>query len=251
MNNSYCVCTMPNTYSNYVGHWDNFKDTGFSLEWISDVTKDPSFDVGFTYTEDDIRRNLNFTKDVSKGHYWNGQGNRNVVWFYAHFRMLNYYISNPNYDYYWFFDDDVRSDNWVEFFKGFEDVDDDFISYFIFKHPNVESQINVPKIDGRTHSGEGWFNRFPGHGDQLPNSCKEMFGSFFPVVRYSKRSMEELLKINNEGYDGYSEGFVPTLLNERGMKMSSLINADDTSNYYNVNEVNLLHKNIRTSWSWI
>jgi len=78
-----------------------------------------------------------------------------------------------------------------------------------------------------------------------------MFGSFFPVVRYSKRSMEELLKINNEGYDGYSEGFVPTLLNERGMKMSSLINADDTSNYYNVNEVNLLHKNIRTSWSWI
>ena len=113
MNNSYCVCTMPNTYKYYVGHWDNFKDTGFNLEWISDVTKDPSFDVGFRYTEDDIRRNLNFTKDVSKAHYWNGQGNRNVVWFYAHFRMLNYYISNPNYDYYWFFDDDVKSSNWV------------------------------------------------------------------------------------------------------------------------------------------
>ena len=165
--------------------------------------------------------------------------------------MLNYYISNPNYDYYWFFDDDVKSSNWVEFFKGFEDVDDDFLSYFIFKHPNVESQIGVPKIDGETHSGEGWFSRFPGPGDQLPDSCKEMFGSFFPVVRYSKRSMEELLKINNEGYDGYSEGFVPTLLNERGMKMSSLINADNTSNYYDVNEVNLLHKNIKTPWSWI
>ena len=78
-----------------------------------------------------------------------------------------------------------------------------------------------------------------------------MFGSFFPVVRYSKQAMEELLKINNEGYNGYSEGFVPTVLNEKGMKISSLIKSDDTSDYYDVDKVNLLHKNIRTTWSWI
>jgi hypothetical protein len=243
---------MPNAYPSYRSHWDNFKDTGYDLQWISDVTRDPNFDVGFTYTEDDVRKNLNFKKEgVSRKHYWNAQGNRTILWFYAHFRMMNYYISNPNYDYYWFFDDDVRADNWVEFFKGFENVDDDFISYFIFKHPSVETQPNVPKINSKTHSGEGWFNRFPGDGDELPNNCNEIFGSFFPVVRYSKRAMEELVKINNQGYSGYSEGFVPTVLNSLGYKISSLINSDDTSNYYDVDKVNLLHKNIRTTWSWI
>ena len=36
-----------------------------------------------------------------------------------------------------------------------------------------------------------------------------------------------------------------------GFKLSSLINSDNTSNYFNVNEVNILHKNIKVNWEWI
>jgi hypothetical protein len=241
---------MPNTYDHYRVHWDNFFETGNELTFISDVTKDPSFNVGFTYTEEDVRRNLNFTKELSKMHFWNSVGNRNIVWFYAHFRMLNYYMSNPNHDYYWFFDDDVRMDNWVEFFKGFENEDSDFISYFIFKNKNVENQPHVPKIDDQTFSNDQWFHRFPGDGDVLPDH-HQLFGSFFPVVRYSKAAMDKLLEIHRSGFDGYSEGFVPTVLNQHGMKLSTLINPDNTSRFFDVNVVNIKHKNITVSWSWI
>lgn len=251
MNNCYCVCTMPNTYPSYVRHWDNFEETNFKLEWVSDITQDPDFNVGFTYTEQDVKNNLNFDREVSKSHFYSGGGKRNIIWFYAHFRMMNYYLSNPNYDYYWFFDDDVRADNWVDFFKGFENVNDDFISYFVFKNEMVEDQPHVPKIDSRTHSGGGWFLRFPGDGDLLPDTCTNIFGSFFPIVRYSKRAMEELVKLNEQGYSGYSEGFVPTVLNDLGLKVSTLINSDDTSDFFDVDKVNIKHKNIKVKWEWI
>ncbi len=66
-----------------------------------------------------------------------------------------------------------------------------------------------------------WLERFPGDGDTLPDGITEWFGSFFPTVRYSNRSMKKLLELNNQGYHGYGEGFVPTVLNQCGMKITS------------------------------
>jgi len=251
MNNVYCVCTTPNAYHQYVRHWDTFKETGKELRWLCDITNNKDFKLDFDYSENDIRRNLNFNKIISTKHYWNCVGNRNIIWFYAHFRMLNFYLENRDYDYYWFFDDDVKADNWVEFFKGFENDDSDFISYFIFKNKNVESQPNVPKIDERTFSNQQWFNRFPGDGDVLPQETKELFGSFFPVVRFSKKAMETLLKTHSSGYDAYSEGFVPTILNSVNYKLTSLYTPENTSKFFNDEIVNLKHKNIKIEWSWI
>lgn len=251
MNNVYCVCTTPNTYGSYVSHWDKFKDTGNELRWLCDITKNKDFKLDFDYTEDDIRKNLNFNKILSTKHYWNSVGNRNIIWFYAHFRMLNFYIQNPEYEYYWFFDDDIKSDNWVEFFKGFENDDSDLISYFIFKNKDVESQNNVPKIDEKTFSNDQWFFRFPGDGDILPKEINELFGSFFPIVKLSNRSMKKLLELNNEGLHGYSEGFVPTMLNHHGMKLNTIIQPNNTSLFFDVNKINILHKNIKVTWEWI
>jgi hypothetical protein len=165
--------------------------------------------------------------------------------------MLNFYIQNPEYDYYWFFDDDIKSDNWVEFFKGFENDDSDLISYFIFKNKDVESQNNVPKIDERTFSNDQWFFRFPGDGDILPKEINELFGSFFPIVKLSNKGMKKLLELNNEGLHGYSEGFVPTMLNHHGMKLNTIIQPNNTSLFFDVNKINLLHKNIKVTWEWI
>jgi hypothetical protein len=251
MNNIHCVCTTPNIFPNYVNEWNNFPKDKKSLIWISDITNDLSFDVGFKFTEQDIRNEFNFNVEVSKNHFWNSYGNRNIVWFFAHLRMLYFYVKNPNYDFYWFFDDDIKMTNWDKFFEKTDKDDSDFLSYFCFKKSGVTSQDNVLTIDDKTYSKNDWFNRFPGDGDVLPDNTNEMFGSFFPTTRFSNRALSKLLKIHKDGYYAYHEGFVPTVLNKYGFKLGSLINSDNTSNYFNVNEVDILHKNIKITWEWI
>jgi hypothetical protein len=251
MNNVYCVCTTPDIYENYVSNWSNFNETGKELKWLCDVTNNKDFKLDFDYTEEGIRNNLNFDKSISHYHFWNSGGRRNIIWFYPHFRMLNFYLKNPNYDYYWFFDDDVKCSDWVEFFKGFEQDNTDFLAYFIFKSKNVESQKNIPKIDDRTHSKEMWFSRFPGDGDILPKEINEFFGSFYPIVRYSNKAMEALLNIHNQGFYGYSEGYVPTILNYLGLSLSTIFNPESESNYFNNSISNVTHKGSKINWSWI
>ena len=60
MNNIHCVCTTPDIYGSYVNHWKNFPTDKKELIWLSDITKDSSFEVGFKYTEQDIRNEFNF-----------------------------------------------------------------------------------------------------------------------------------------------------------------------------------------------
>jgi len=251
MNNIYCVCTTPEMYPHYQQHWSNFKNSNRDFIFISDNTKDISFDIGFTFDENDLKVNLNFNNTPSTMNYWNCLGTRNISWFYGHLRMLNFYISNPNYDYYWFFDDDIKMDNWDGFFNGFEKDDSDFISYFCFKNKGVLSQSNIHTTDERMFSNDEWFKRFPGHGDVLPKDVSEYFGSFFPTTRFSNRALKQLLKDNENNFHGYHEGFVPTMLNYHGMKLNTIIQPDNTSLIFDVNSVNILHKNIKITWEWL
>lgn len=251
MNNIHCACTTPNVYWNYHSHWSNFPRDRRKLIWVSDVTTDPNFNLDFNYTESDLRKEFNFNINPSNKNYWNFNGNRNIVWFFAHLRMLYFYIKNPNYDFYWFFDDDIKMKNWDLFFDGTDNDDSDFLSYFCFKNSGVKSQTNVPIIDEKTFSKLGWFNRFPGHGDVLPEKTNELFGSFFPTTRFSNKSLSVLLEVHKKGFYGYHEGFVPTLLNKEGLKLNTIIKPDNTSNFFDVNEVDILHKHIKINWEWI
>jgi hypothetical protein len=165
--------------------------------------------------------------------------------------MLNYYIQNPNYDYYWFFDDDVKVGNWDLFFEGTDKDDSDFLGYIVFKDSNVITQEKIPVIDNRTTSQHMWFERFPGDGDILPDDINEKFGSFFPTNRFSNRAMKKLLEIHEEGLHGYSEGFVPTMLNKYGYTLNTIIKSDNTSDFFDVDQVNIQHKNIKINWEWI
>jgi hypothetical protein len=248
MNSVYCVCTIPETYPAYENNWKNFPK---NIVWVTDNTKNENFNLGFTYTEKKLRDQLTFTGDVSKRHYWNSYGNRNIIWFFAHFRMLNYYIQNPDYEYYWFFDDDVKVENWDLFFEGTDKDDSDFLAYIVFKDSNVNSQESIPVIDNRTTSQHMWFERFPGDGDILPDDINEKFGSFFPTNRFSNRAMKKLLEIHEEGLHGYSEGFVPTMLNKYGYTLNTIIKSDNTSDFFDVDQVNIQHKNMKINWEWI
>ena len=97
MNNVYCVCTTPDVYPVYANHWENFPK---EITWVSDITKDSSFNLGFNYTEKELRENLNFYGDVSKRHYWNSYGNR--IYFFILIRTpsrgnsLFIFFNSPN-----------------------------------------------------------------------------------------------------------------------------------------------------------
>lgn len=247
-----CICTVSHEHNNLFTEWNKMiTKEGYDKFVLTDITNNDHVKDGFIYSESDVRRNLNFPHEVSKRHYWNSYGNRNIIWFYAHLRMLNFYVANPNYEYYWFFDDDVKMDNWNDFLTETDKDDSDFISYFIFKKPGVVSQPKIPVIDNRTVSQHMWFERFPGDKDTLPSDVTEYFGSFFPTTRYSNRAMKKLLEVNNEGYFGYGEGFVPTVLNHYGMTLNTLIKSDNTSDLFNNVENKVLHKNIIINWEWI
>jgi len=247
-----CMCTMSHKDNRLDEHWfPLINQFNYDKELIIDCSKDNSFKSGFTFTEESLRKDLNFEHSVSKRHYWNSFGNRNIVWFHAHLRMLNFFLKYPNYDYYWFFDDDVKIDNWDLFLKETDEDTSDFISYFIFKKPGVKSQLNVPVIDDRTTSSHMWLERFPGDGDTLPGGITEWFGSFFPTVRFSNRAIRTLLDVHNEGYHGYGEGFVPTVLNQKGLTLTSLITPEGTSNLFNFENNKIWHKGIIVDWKWI
>jgi hypothetical protein len=248
--NCYGICFTPETYNSYKDKWSYFDGNKDSYLIVDNSTNNQLDYDCFTYTEKDIRKNFNFNLEVSKNHYWNSYGNRNIVWFYAYLRMINFYLSHPNYEYYWFFDDDVYCDNWDEFIKGFDNEDSDFLSYFLFKNSDVDSYPLVPKADYNMHSGPDWFRRFPGEQDMLDNA-KEYFGSFFAIVRYSNKAMKELINLTKNGFSGYGEGFVPTSLAKLGYKINTIYNNDNTSNYFDVDRVNVIHKNQKINWEWL
>lgn len=247
-----CMCTMSQPYNNLDKNWkEKIKLKNYDKFLIIDTSKDQTFKEGFTFTEDELRRNLNFYQEVSNKHYWNSEGNRNIIWFYAHLRMLYFYTKNPTYKYYWFFDDDITITDWDNFLENTDKDTSDFISYFIFKDDNVKDQPQIPIIDYRTTSKDMWFKRFPGHGDMLPENTTNLFGSFFPTVRYSNKAMGILLDLHKKGYYAYGEGFVPTVLNLHGCKLNTLIKSDNTSDLFDNTNNLVLHKNHKIDWEWI
>jgi hypothetical protein len=252
MNNCYGVCFNNATIDSFLHNWKKFlnRDNSFAIIDNQGAAVSITQSNIFSYNEASLRNSLNITHDVSKRHYWNSQGNRNIIWFYAHFRMLNFYLSHPNYDYYWFFDDDVDCTNWDEFFKNVK-YDSDFLAYFVFKKDGVTSQPLVSCIDSRTHSGQGWFERFPGDGDKLPEVNNQIFGSFYPVVRYSNKALNALKLLNEQGYHGYSEGFVPTVLNNLGFTLDTLYTPENVSRHFDIDSVKITHKHQTINWQWL
>lgn len=247
MLNKYIVATCDYTHEAWAQHWNNFP---YELDWLYHTEKQHDEEPNtIFYSEQQLRDELDFRGDVSKYHYWNSQGNRNIIWFYAHFRMMYYYNRFPNADYYYFFDDDVKCDNWEEFLGGFKDNSADFISWFV--HQKEDYKQHIPTIDKDTTSQHMWFERFPGDNDILPEGITEWYGSFFPIVRISNKAMKTLHKQLSLGYHGWHEGFVPTILNKEGYTMESLYQKDGSSNIYDVNKIDVKHKHANIRWDWI
>jgi hypothetical protein len=244
-NTIFGVSTCPQTHDGWEHHWKSFP---YKFNWMWDEN-DGKEGKGFRYTEEELKANLPFFGEVSKKHYWNSYGNRNIIWFYAHFRMIWFWRNSPKKDWYWFFDDDVTCNDWEGFIDAFKNVDTDFLSWFVFSKEDYGKGIEP--LDERTTSQHMWFERFPGDGDKLGFHVHQMYGSFFPAVRYSWTALNTLNELFKFDSVGYSEGFVPTMLNYYNHSLGSIFQSDGTSKYYDVNKINLKHKHQNIGWGWI
>lgn len=228
---------------------DNFfvlfdNQLGMDSEIVSEAYKS---DVCL-YDDGDFKR-LGFDRPIDARHRWGNH--QNPKYFYAHFRMLVFYLKNPGFEYYWFFDDDVSFDgNIKSLLCSYESVSDDFLAIQAFKKEEYPEFPRVSRINSRMLGSHGrWLDLCPGPGDMFDNFSVHM-GSFFPVVRFSNRSMNHLLKMHLAGHYGYSEGFVPTSLASSGFQVSSMM--DEFDNFFVENDDCVLyHKGGRFTWEWL
>jgi hypothetical protein len=204
----------------------------------------------FTYTPGDFLIN-SFNRPIDKNHSWGGHQNPN--YFFAHFRMLLFFLKNPTFDYYWFFDDDVSFEGDLKnFLKDYERVDDDFIAVQVFKKEDYPEFPRISKQSNKmTGSGGHWLDRTPGPGDVYKLPMKYHLGSFYPIVRYSNKAMQYLIELNKQNYYGYSEGFVPTMLANGGYKVASMLSEDDKFFIKPSVECKISHKGMEFPWSWL
>ena len=254
------LCTYQKTFS---GDWHNniftFRDQKFPIFELAfdnqvamkaDEVSAKYQGIPVTLFDDAFFVEHNFNRLINHTHRWGNH--QNPKYFYAHFRMLSYYIKNPNYKYYWFFDDDVTfSGDLKKLLNDYELYADDFVAIQAFKkeaYPEL-SRVSVVS-DKMKGSGGRWLDYAPGAGDNYKSVYRHL-GSFFPVVRFSNKALEHLNNLNKEGFFGYSEGFVPTALASDGFYVSSML--DDNDKYFIKTNSNCIirHKGATFTWSRI
>lgn len=203
-------------------------DSQFDVQPLLDYVQDNVI----LYSTENIRDTFNFHIEASDKHWWNNGGGRNIIWFYPHFRMMYFYKIHPEYEYYWFFDEDVTfpENHLYDIVNSHADLDHDCMITYLFSDINNENTSQVPVVDENMVSYHSlnhyWLSHYPGPGDIQPEDVKEKYGSYFPIVRLSNKAMRVLVEEHEKGFYGYSEGYVPTILNHRGLKLYSIYNKD-------------------------
>jgi hypothetical protein len=201
------------------------------------------------YDDDDFIKH-NFNKPINHNHRWGSH--QNPKYFYAHFRMLVFYLKNPDFDHYWFFDDDVDFDGDMKLFlDNYKNQNEDFLAIQAFKKEDYLEFPKISIINNRMKGSHGnWLEWSPGPGDNFESKSRHI-GSFFPIVRFTKNAMNYLLDLHREGFYGYSEGFVPTSLASSGFSVASIM--DEFNNFFIENNTNckLYHKGSEFTWEWL
>lgn len=121
-----------------------------------------------------------------------------------HFPLFQYYQNNPNYDYYWCIEDDVRfNGEWSMFFESLSKrkPNTDFLSCHI---RNYEDEPNWHWWETLKHSS----------GERIPLQMR--LRSFNPIFRISNRALSYLRDLFLSGWSGHHEVTIPTLLNLGG-----------------------------------
>jgi hypothetical protein len=117
------------------------------------------------------------------------------------------------------------------FIEKHKSLDHDCMITYLFGNINQPIQEGALSMDvnmGSYHSHDhNWLTHYPGPGDIHPDGVNETYGSYFPLVRLSKKALDVLVEEHLKGNYGYSEGYVPTILNHKGLSLYSIYNPDN------------------------
>ncbi|WP_209332810.1 DUF3405 domain-containing protein [Lunatimonas salinarum] len=106
-----------------------------------------------------------------------------------HFPLLKFYLSHPNYDYYWCIEEDVDfSGDWRAFFEAFSSVGADFISSHIRRY---QDEPEWP-----------WWSALAHPYFVIPQ--KQRIRSFNPIYRISRAGLELLHKALSSNKPAFS-----------------------------------------------
>jgi hypothetical protein len=125
---------------------------------------------------------------------------------HTHFPLLQFFRDNPDFDYYWVIEYDVRfSGDWRFFFESFEDTKQDFLTCHICDH-----------------ASEPDWAFWPLHHPRKSIPLSERLSSFNPIYRLSKASLSFLHQSLRDGWCGHFEVLLPTLLHHNGFTIMDI-----------------------------
>jgi hypothetical protein len=121
-----------------------------------------------------------------------------------HFPLLQFYMENPNYEYYWVIEDDVRfNGNWKLLFDTYLSVSGDFITCHICDW-------------AKEPEWPWWLLLHNGHEEI---SLNQRVRSFNPIYRISNNALKFLDNAMLDGWTGHHEVLMPTLLKRDGFRI--------------------------------
>jgi hypothetical protein len=132
----------------------------------------------------------------TKQHHWLG---------HMVYAWLDFYLENPDYEYYWVMEYDVRfTGNWNEMFGHFDKSLADLLGTTMQRLPDMPdwywwSSLKTP-----------WGGALDGH---------EYVRGFFPFVRLSNRALKVLDEKYRAGWCGHFEVTIPTILDYFGLEL--------------------------------
>lgn len=114
----------------------------------------------------------------------------------AHFPVLKFFLSHPDYDYYWTIEDDAEYvGDWKNFFDKFEDDPSDLLATWVTSY--------------KQDAGWSWWWSLYTNGDNVDYSKR--FRSFNPIYRMSNRLARAVDKKLKSGWRGHYEVAIPTI----------------------------------------
>jgi hypothetical protein len=124
----------------------------------------------------------------------------------THYPLIKFYQDNPEFDYYWIIEDDVRfSGDYSVFFDDVNSNDHDFITGHIRSHKDKPDFFMWKWLKYK--------------GDQVSADIK--LWSFNPIYRISNQAIREVISYHEDGWTGHFEVLIPTVLNLSKMPIMS------------------------------
>lgn len=120
----------------------------------------------------------------------------NIITGNAHFPVLKFFLSHPDYDYYWTIENDAEYvGDWKNFLDKFENDPSDLLTTWVTSY--------------KQDTGWSWWWSLYTNADHVDDSMR--FRSFNPIYRMSNRLARAVDKKLKSGWRGHYEVAIPTI----------------------------------------